>query len=204
MSRQTGILRLKHLRETTEAKAEEMDALRPRFDRLASTDSAPRTVTAFNLFQTPPALADRLASMIPHWGRVLEPSAGLGRLYHAIRARTADHITMVENAPQCCRELYTLTSNDPATTLVQRDFLEFTGQFDSIVMNPPFQRGTDVRHILHALRLLAPGGNLVAICAAGPKQRKALEQLGDWIDLPPGSFRTEGTSVETAIVHIRK
>ncbi len=47
--------------------------------------------------------------------------------------------------------------------------------------------------------LLAPSGKLVALCAAGPKQRKAFASE-EWIDLPPNSFATEGTHVAAAIV----
>ena len=60
-SRRTGILRLRHLQEVTEAHGEEMAARRERFARLADPSSAPRAVSAFNLFQTPPELAERLA-----------------------------------------------------------------------------------------------------------------------------------------------
>ena len=74
-SRKTGLLRLRHLLEVTEAKAEEMDAERPRFERLANPDSAPRVISAAQLFQTPEPLAARLAMMFPRFGRTLEPSA---------------------------------------------------------------------------------------------------------------------------------
>ena len=84
------------------------------------------------------------------------------------------------------------------------DFLavgENLGEFDRVVMNPPFDRGNDLDHIKHAFALLAPGGRLVAVCANGPRQR---EELGEvctaWIDLPAGSFNMQGTSVNTAIV----
>jgi hypothetical protein len=35
---------------------------RPRFERLANNDSAPRVVSSFNLFQTPEHIADRMAT----------------------------------------------------------------------------------------------------------------------------------------------
>jgi 16S rRNA G1207 methylase RsmC len=84
------------------------------------------------------------------------------------------------------------------------DFLavgEDLGVFDRILMNPPFERGSDLDHIKHAFALLAPGARLVAVCANGPRQR---EELGEvctrWIDLPTESFKDQGTSVNTAIV----
>ena len=66
-------------------------------------------------------------------------------------------------------------------------------------MNPPFANADDVKHILHARRFLAPGGRLVAICAAGPRQHDALQGLADsWEYLPPGTF--EGTNVRTVLL----
>lgn len=209
-SRATGLLRLKHLREITEAKAEELDEIRPRFERLADKCSAPRVVVAHQLFQTPGPLAARLAGMFTRFGRTLEPSAGLGRLYRAVREiDTACEIVLVENAADCAGELYRETAGDSAAKLVQADFLACDrhriGTFDSIISNPPFTRGSDIRHIRHALTLLNPGGRLVAICAAGPKQRAAFQHTADqWIDLPAGSFKEAYTNVNAAIVVIDK
>lgn len=205
-SQLTGRLRLRHLLEVTEAKGEEMDAERPRFERLADPASAPRVASAFNLFQTPEALAERLAGMFTTFGRTLEPSAGLGRLYRAVRARDPGcPVVLVENAAECAGELYRETTADTTCHLLQRDFLAcdapLLGKFDSIIMNPPFKNGADVAHIRHALTLLTPGGRLVAICAAGPRQRAAFQGTdSEWIDLPAGSFKEAFTNVSAAIV----
>lgn len=201
-----GRLRLRHLQETTEARGEEMAEQRGRFQRLAREDSAPRVVSSFNLFQTPPELAAQLAGMFPRFGRTLEPSAGLGRLYRAVRAISACPVVLVEVAAECAGELYRATEGDEAATLVQADFLACTadrlGRFDSVIMNPPFKNGVDVKHIRHAASLLNPGGRLVSLCAAGPRQRKGLADVTEWIDLPAGTFKAEGTSVAAAIVVI--
>ena len=145
--------------------------------------------------------------LLPVDGRILEPSAGLGRLYRAIRdAGHAGSVVMVEQSPQCCRELYELTVEDQHATLKQGDFLTRTaadlgGFFDGVIMNPPFKQWRDIKHIRHARTLLGPAGRLVSICANGPRQRAALmDEATDWIDLPPGSFIEEGTHVNAAIV----
>ena len=44
-SRRTGLLRLRHLREVTEARGEEMEQQAKRFARLADPASKPRVVT---------------------------------------------------------------------------------------------------------------------------------------------------------------
>jgi SAM-dependent methyltransferase len=208
-SRRTGILRLRHALEVTEARGEEMAAQAERFARLADKAAAPRVVSAFNLFQTPPDLAARMAGLFDRFGRVLEPSAGLGRLYRAVRSRSADcPVVLVDSSPECCGELYRATAGDGAARLVSGDFLTMTadrlgGLFDAVIMNPPFRMGTDVKHVRHALEVLAPGGRLVALCANGPKQRAALQPLASsWEDLPAGTFRSEGTSVAAALLTI--
>ena len=93
--------------------------------------------------------------------------------------------------------------------MVQADFLacdsDRLGTFDRIVMNPPFKLGTDAKHVDHALKLLRPGGRLVSLCVAGPRQRAFAERVGaTWHDLPPGSFASEGTRVAAAIIVIEK
>jgi SAM-dependent methyltransferase len=204
-SRRAGLLRLRHLREATEARAEELAESAARFTRLADPSAAPAVVSSFNLFQTPTPLAARLAGLFQTFGDTLEPSAGLGQLYRAVRGVSDCPITLVDISPECCRELYRATEADKAARLVTGDFLQMDGErlgmFDSVIMNPPFKAGADIRHIEHARRFLKPGGRLVAICADGPRQRERLEPIAsDWIDLEPGSFAESGTKVNAAIV----
>lgn len=207
-SRARGLLRLAHLREHHEARGEDMDFERRRFAALRDDASATRVVVADQLFQTPAALAARLAGMVPAGVATLEPSAGLGRIYRALRDLDDRPLVLVEVSPACCGELYRLIEGDDATRLVQGDFLsqspEVLGKFGAVVMNPPFRRGTDVKHIEHARRFLSPGGVLVAVCFAGAIQRRKLAPVVDtWEELPPASFRSEGTDAATAIVTIR-
>jgi len=136
-----------------------------------------RPVSSFNLFQTPPAIAWQMVEKLPELtnsSKVLEPSAGLGRL------------------------------------LKQADFLQCTaeglgGKFDAVIMNPPFQRGTDIKHIDHAFGMLERGGILVALCYNGVKQNEILKPLCDsWEVLPEGTFKSEGTGASVALLTIKK
>jgi 16S rRNA G1207 methylase RsmC len=78
------------------------------------------------------------------------------------------------------------------------------GSFDKIVMNPPFENGADIKHILRARELLIPGGRLVAICANGPRQQAKLKPLAtEWRDLPADTFKQAGTGVNTALIVIQ-
>ena len=206
--------RLNSLRAENDQAGREMMTEAGRFAALADRDSnglAARPVVAFNLFQTPDGIAWRMAQMIPEnlitCRRVLEPSAGLGRLFKHVRARVdCAKFTLVEQSPDCMKELYNLTSCMSAT-LKQGDFLEMDdlGKFDIIIMNPPFKMGRDVKHINHALEMLSPCGILISLCYNGVKQNKNLKPMCDsWEVLPAGAFKSEGTQAEIALLTIKK
>lgn len=196
-SRRTGILRLKHLREHTEAVGEDMEVQRERFKALEQREPA-KVVSSFNLFQTPVGIASEMISKLGPLDnkRILEPSAGLGRLY----AGPPGEWVLVEQDAGCCEHLYTL-----GVKLIQDDFLlcderRLGGLFDLIVMNPPFKMGRDVKHILHAYNLLANKGTIVGLCYNGIKQNKHIKPRVDtWEILPEGSFKSEGTKASVAM-----
>jgi phospholipid N-methyltransferase len=203
--------RLHNLRMENDEAKERMDALRPRFDSLRGrheNGTAPRAVSSFNLFQTPPAIATQMATLLQlEAGQtVLEPSAGLGRLIDAVQAFGQFSITAVESAAQCAGELF---RSYESLAIKQRDFLTLTtadiGQFDRVIMNPPFKQWRDIKHISHATTFLKPGGRLVALCANGPQQNEKLKSICDqWIELPSASFKSEGTHVNVAMLVIYK
>lgn len=176
-------------REAAKEAASRAQELRSALKAGVARTSAPQ------LFPTPPALARRMVELadVRPGHRVLEPSAGTGRLLAALPPGC--DVTAVEINPTLARQIGARCA----------DFLSLTpdalGRFDHIVMNPPFRNAQDVRHILHARQFLAPGGVLVALCANGPRQRAALHSLAtEWHDLPPGSFASEGTGVHVAML----
>lgn len=208
----SGIDRLLRMQEEHEGTAALMDALRPRFAALANrheNGTAPRAVSAFNLFQTPAPLAARMAELagLAPGLRLLEPSAGLGRILTACETAAPGLQTVaVEIAPQCAAELF---ASHPEARLLQRDFLAVSpdeiGTFDRVVMNPPFKMRRDIRHIRHALDFVKPGGCLVALCLAADHRREAFEAIADHFEeIPAGAFRAEGTSVATYLIRITK
>lgn len=184
-----------------------------------SLRSGAQVITAPQLFPTPNDLAARMVELadIQPGQRVLEPSAGTGALIGAMGGRMfGQHpnrpderigaLFAVEvNAKLCER----LRAEFPLTAVHCGDFLQWGNtaapSFDRIVMNPPFENAADIKHIQHALAVLKPGGLLVAICANGPRQRDALQPIArEWIDLQPGTFKEQGTGVNTALVLIDK
>jgi predicted RNA methylase len=195
------------LRMANDETGYRMDDMRPRFVQLAArheNGTAPRAVSAFQLFQTPPALAARLVAALnpTRSDRVLEPSAGLGRILDAIAKTPAWDVTAVEIAANLAGELY--RQERPEVRIVQRDFLACTvadlGTFDAIAMNPPFHMRADIQHILHALTFLKPGGKLAALCMDTRHRAEALRPLAhSWEVIPAGTFNKEGTSVGTVL-----
>ena len=191
----------------TRAKIEEMQS---------ALKAGVQVIAAPQLFPTPPALAVRMVEEadIQANHRVLEPSAGTGTIVDAIRAAIQAaggqcDIEVVEINPTLAHRL---TFHDAlgGNRVHPGDFLEQNGnlgQFDRIVMNPPFENGADIKHIQHAMKMLKPGGRLVAICANGPRQQATLKPLaensGGWYeDLPAGTFASQGTNVNTALLLI--
>lgn len=176
-------------------------------------DVAQTPARNFGFFETPAAVGARAmdALNLRPGMSVLEPSAGKGALANLARA-AGGVLTCVEIQPTNAAHLRRLGY----TKVAERDFLHLDpavlGQFDRILMNPPFDRGRDVDHVTHAMRFLKPGGRLVAIMAAGVEYRsdrktadfrKVVERFkGEIRDLPFGSFAESGTNVNTVIVSL--
>lgn len=159
------------------------------------------------LFPTPAALAARMVALAKIEGgqTVLEPSAGTGALLRAVCEQTAGGaiLTAVEID---CRLASRLQLN--YANVHQADFLGCgaeLGKFQHVLMNPPFENAVDIKHILHARSMLVPGGQLVAICANGPRQNATLRPLVDacgglWEPLPSETFKSAGTSVRSVLL----
>ena len=164
-------------------------------------------------FPTPEELARRAADLadIQEGQRVLEPEVGTGELARAIFAAAPVHLVAIEQNGKLLegfRGSYRSWGNSRIET-VHGDFMEETtetlGFFDRIVMNPPFEKGADIKHIQHAARFLAPGGRIVAICANGPRQNEILRPIveeagGTWEVIPAGTFKKSGTNVATVLL----
>lgn len=181
-------------------------------------------VTQF--FPTPPDVARVMAAMLDLYAgqSILEPSVGAGALLDAVflHARNAGiHIARfhaVEKDREACEafeksELFADICRKSHASIMCGDFLQAQTPakgfyFDRVIMNPPFSRGDDIKHILHAWEFLKVGGKLVALCANGPKQNAILkpwsESLGGtWEVLPAGTFKdsgAKGTNIETVLL----
>jgi predicted RNA methylase len=202
--------RLHSLRMANDAAGYEMAEHRPRFDRLAGrheNGTAPRAIVSHQLFQTPPEVAAQLVALLDLKGgeRVLEPSAGLGRILDALASYKPAEVIAVEIAATCAGELY--KQNRPGVKILQRDFLACDffdiGLVDAVAMNPPFTMRSDIKHIQAALQFLRKGGRLAAICMNTEHRRAAFRDIAStWIELPERTFKHEGTNVPTVLFTI--
>lgn len=210
-----GIDRLLTLQAENRAAGERMQLVRPRFNQLAlrhENGTAPKAITAFNLFQTPRPVAALMSEIVRAYvkpgARILEPSAGLGRLYEPFEHldELRENWLMIENAGECVRALKAAIRR---LDIQERDFMQTSpdkiGTFDAVIMNPPFKQGTDIKHIKHAVTMLNPGGVLVSLCYNGSKQNAELRPIANtWEVLPEKSFKEEGTSASVALIVITK
>lgn len=207
-----GFHRLHSLRMENDEAGFRMSEQKERFERMAGrheNGTAPQAVSAFQLFQTPPELARRLVDLLalsPD-DRLLEPSAGLGRLLDCLSPLEPCQAVAVEIAPQLARALY--EQHRERVLIMQRDFLQQSpgalGLFDAVAMNPPFHLRADIRHIIHALTFIRPGGRLAALCMDTPQRESILRPMADtWEQIPAGAFKSEGTNVPTVLLTIRR
>lgn len=169
-------------------------------------------------FPTPPSVINTMlaAADVQSGQAILEPSAGKGDIADAIRKRTGESVTCFE-VNHSLREILQAKGHP----LAGHDFMEYRGQlFDRILMNPPFENGQDIDHVMHAYSMLEHGGILVALMSAGSSFRsdkksvafrefiaadddnRSYEQLGDGTFSGPDVFRQTGVNV--VLVVIRK
>ncbi len=172
-------------------------------------------------FETPEKVVKRLIDLaevkINH--EVLEPSAGNGAIVrHLIRAGC--RVTACEIDEKRAAVVKGLNAKEVPFGVVDRlwraDFLTVKSElrFDRVVMNPPFGKRQDIKHVRHAFEFLKPGGRLAAVMSAGVKFRedKVAKTFRDLVsassgaiqDLPEGSFKESGTNVHTVVVTMKK
>jgi protein-L-isoaspartate O-methyltransferase len=187
----------------------ELPVANPEVDALkAALKGGVQVIAAPQLFPTPPEIAERMVDYLDlaPGMTVLEPSAGTGNLLQAIMNDNKAGAVVAVEINQALADR--LKMEYPLTHVHCLDFLEYErGNYpvDRIIMNPPFEKGVDIRHIRHAFEMLKPGGRLVALCANGPRQREAfMAEAEHWEDLPAGSFAQQGTGVNVALMVLVK
>lgn len=189
-------------------------------------------IAVHQLFPTPGPVVDRILqrARIRSGDRVLEPQAGTAHILRAIERSEVSglHLVAVEIDERLAQQLRT---RHTGVDVICNDFLnvrpdELGEPFDVIATNPPFTRHQDVEHIRHALRFRRPGGRLVGVMlndgqcfrpelskepGYGRRADRVAELRAEVLaqgavlrvePLPPASFRSQGTDVDTALVTI--
>lgn len=188
------------------------DEAATRLDQIILSGEVEVPKDEFNYFPSPPAVVSRLMELadVQPGMRVLEPSAGKGAIAYACAdaGATVDCYELME------ANFVALAGDLRLGGVHQADFLAVIPDpiYGRVVMNPPFAKQADIKHVLHALRFLKPSGLLVSVMASSVTFRdNALAQDfrdlirargGDIEALPEGAFKASGTMVRTVIVTI--
>jgi predicted RNA methylase len=168
----------------------------------------------FGFFPSPKPVVDRLIELaeISEGMVVLEPSAGIGNIVAGLHKAGAvvDAIELLD------ANIATLKEQGLATLIGIGDFLETPAHaiYDRVVMNPPFAKQADIKHVTHAMKFIKDGGLLISVMASSvmfrdnkltADFRAMVENSGGLFEvLPEGSFKESGTMVNTVIVKIPK
>lgn len=171
----------------------------------------------FGYFPTPKPVVELLVELadLENGHFVLEPSAGQGAIVEGI----------LEECSQVFVDVYELLQSN-MDVLVKKPFSSMDGSYvptdfltvaptpiyDRVVMNPPFEKQADIRHVLHAYKFLKSGGRLVSVMSAAVqfRENKLTTDFREFVarrggtiqELPQGSFKVSGTMVNTVIVTI--
>lgn len=166
----------------------------------------------FGYFPTPEPVVRRLMELadVELGSSVLEPSAGTGAIaQYLAEVATVDCVELRQDYAD--KLLKTLGG---ARVIHVGDFLSLVPRpvYDRVVMNPPFSKQQDIKHVLHALKFLKPGGRLVSVMSAGvtfrqnrlaADFRQLIGDRGGTIEPnPEGAFKESGTLVCTVNVAI--
>lgn len=142
---------------------------------------------------------------------ILEPSCGCGRFLDAMRSRGARCLGIEVDAGRAEQ------ARAKGHSVMTKNFLETvpTGNFDRVVMNPPFYGRHYAKHVAHALGFLKPGGSLTAILPATARYDHGViteawasergAKFSSWVawkDLPVGAFAESGTNISTVVLQM--
>lgn len=125
-----------------------------------------RSSNIAGFFPTPDELIDEMIeyAQIEPGMFILEPSAGLGSILDRIKDKFGNTVTLgaIERQYSLYEILKLKGYNANCVDILETEYQEY----DRILMNPPFEKGQDIEHILHCFnKLLKPGGILVAIAS---------------------------------------
>lgn len=190
-------------------------------DPIVLTGEYSRIKQDFGFFETPAAVVERMCEKADLCrGLVcLEPSAGRsGQLVFPMLDAKPKRLDCYElqdkNADRLDERIcnYLAPASREHVTVTTADFLTITPvrKYNLVMMNPPFAKRADLRHVMHAKDFLVEDGRMVAIMSAGVEFRNdtPTRHFREWVAskggtierLPEDSFRESGTGVNTVLV----
>lgn len=210
--RMAQIARLRPRYTDAKARAEELYQARKGVkDLQAGVELMSKLKHVPNFFPTPRDLVAKMIARarVPVDAYVLEPSAGKGDIAEALR-----NLSVTVHCIELVHSLAEVLRGKGFDTMCA-DFLDVhpdprnMQKFDRVIMNPPFERGVDEDHILHAFKFLKPGGMLVSVACSttGSKLESWADDHLGWVEqLPTGTFaRSERpTNVNTCLITATK
>lgn len=115
----------------------------------------------WDFYPTPQSVINKMFEFVPFCPemKVLEPQAGLGHIAIALRNKGMK-CDCFELSP-----LLQLALTKMGFRVLGADFLAATGMavYDLVVANPPFSNLGVMKHTLHAMDFLRPGGRLITL-----------------------------------------
>lgn len=168
-----------------------------------------KKVHTFNIpgfFPTPDELIDVMLDYadIGEADTIFEPSAGIGSIIDRMLFRRGYPFSPFQVS---CSELnhslahilmlkgYNVISND------FHDAIGLENGFDRIIMNPPFEKGQDMEHVMECWsKFLKDGGKLVSIMSNSVKSHTGSKyvQFREWVELHNGYFIDNGQAFKNA------
>ncbi len=159
-------------------------------------------------FPTPASVIDL---MLQHAGidagnSILEPSAGKGDIADKLREQYPDNPLHVIEVNYTLRCILAAKGHE----LIEADFtqLDPSRSYDRIVMNPPFEKFTDIEHIRLAYDHLNEGGRVVCIMGEAPffrtdtkavDFRNYLDDLGGYLIKLENAFKGAESFRQTGV-----
>jgi predicted RNA methylase len=183
-------------------------------DEILLTGQVTNKKKEYQFFPTPLKIAKEICEMaeITNKCDCLEPSAGTGNIADVIWGYSPKSLTVIELDKSNARHL----EGKYSLTIIGQDFLAWNvkKRFDRVVMNPPFSKKQDMKHILKAWELLKPKGILVSILSPSPfycsdkKSQEFMEFLSAHNaavkDFEEGEFKESGTAIRTKCIKVIK
>lgn len=145
--------------------------------------------------------------------RALEPSGGVGGIADVIK-EVAPFVQLdVVEILDINQEVLRQKGYEPICMDFMDYNLDYSIKYNYVLMNPPYQGKTFIKHIQHAFNMLESDGILAAVIPSSFLTQndtlskwlyEKVTQIGEVSHNPKNSFKDEGTNVDTCIIYLNK